>query len=106
MLRCSPWRNYLAATEAVLLFDAEIGKELSSKAAGSTNVDKHTGQSLRQPNMGGLESEGLAPKLLEESEKNLRVVSVLVLFARLTFQHELTHTHTHVCLFLQKKLCS
>ena len=38
------------------------------------------------------------------NRRRISVVSVLVLFARLTFQHELTHTH--VCLFLQKKLCS
>ena len=71
LLRCSPWRNYMAAAEAELRLDAEIRKELSS--SDSSGTDKLAGrraESMRQKFVGGLDSDKLAPKLREESQKN------------------------------------
>jgi hypothetical protein len=67
LIRCSPWRNYLAAAEAELKLDAELQKELSNDAS---SVDKLAGRSMRRKFVGGLDSDGLSPKLHEESKKN------------------------------------
>jgi tetratricopeptide (TPR) repeat protein len=67
LIRCSPWRNYLAAAEAELRLDAALQKELSN---GATLADKLGGRNMRQKFVGGLDSDGLLPKLHEESKKN------------------------------------
>jgi tetratricopeptide (TPR) repeat protein len=67
LIRCSPWRNYLAAAEAELNLDAELQKELSNDAS---LADKLGGRSMRQKFVGRLDSDGLFPKLHKESKKN------------------------------------
>jgi hypothetical protein len=61
LIRCSPWRNYLAAAEAELMLGVEIRKEGSVDAA----LAKQGGQSMRQRFVGDMDSEGLSPKLQE-----------------------------------------
>lgn len=61
LIRCSPWRNYLAAAEAELMLGVEIRKEESVDAA----LAKQGGQSMRQRFVGDMDSEGLSPKLQE-----------------------------------------
>jgi len=66
LMRCSPWRNYLAAAEAELMLDIEIQKEGSVE----TSASKHGGQSMRQRFVGDLDSDGLSPKLHELSQQD------------------------------------
>ena len=64
LVRCSPWRNYLAAAEAELMLGAELRNEGSVEASAA----KHGGQSMRQRFVGDLDSDGFAPKLEELSK--------------------------------------
>ena len=66
MIRCSPWRNYLAAAEAELMLGVEIRKE---ESVGATFA-KQGGQSMRQRFVGDMDSEGLSPKLQELSQQD------------------------------------
>ena len=68
LIRCSPWRNYMAAAEAQLMLCAEIRKETSDSVA--TNSAKHGGLSMRQRFVGDMDSEGLSPKLYELSKQD------------------------------------
>lgn len=61
MMRCSTWRNYTAAAEAMLRLGVEIRK--ARQEGSGTNAGDPT--SLRGRFVGAFESEGLAPKLEE-----------------------------------------
>jgi hypothetical protein len=67
VLRCSPWRTYEAAAEALLKLGSEVQKSAGRIAEGTEKVDV-----LRTRYVGGLDNEGYTPKLQEEVKINHR----------------------------------
>lgn len=74
LLRCSPWRNYEATAEALLKCGAEVrrrragiegGINKSTDGDGTPAVDE-----MRTRYVGGLDNEGLTPKLEDEVKIN------------------------------------
>lgn len=85
LMRCSPWRNYLAAAEAELMLETEIRKEANVE----TSPTKH-GQSLRKRFVGDLDSDGLSPKLAELSQQDHSGTSSQLLYANACIQLSLS----------------
>lgn len=67
ILRCSPWRTYQSAAEALLKLGSEVQKSAGKIAEGSDGVDK-----MRTRYVGGLDNTGYTPKLQEETKVNHR----------------------------------
>ena len=76
LLRCSAWRTYEAAAEALLNLGVHVGRALkyeeespsspsSGEVKGADQVDN-----MRSRYVGGLDNEGLLPWLKEESQQN------------------------------------
>ena len=70
LLRCSPWRTYEAAAEALLQVGAHVQRALNDNTSALPAVDPV--DDLRTRYVGGLDSVGLAPKLQEEAKQNHR----------------------------------
>ena len=67
ILRCSPWRTYEAAAEALLKLGSEVQKAAGKIVEGTEKVD-----AMRTRYVGGLDNEGYTPKLQEEVKTNHR----------------------------------
>jgi tetratricopeptide (TPR) repeat protein len=69
LLRCSPWRTYEAAAEALLQLGLHVKRAMtsSSSPAPGGKIDDLCGRYV-----GGLSNDGLAPILQEEFKKNHR----------------------------------
>jgi tetratricopeptide (TPR) repeat protein len=69
LLRCSPWRTYEAAAEALLQLGVHVQRAMTSNssAAPGEKIDD-----LRGRYVGGLGNDGLAPILQEEVKRNHR----------------------------------
>ena len=67
LLRCSPWRTYEAAAEALLKLGYEVQKSAGTIVGGVEETDK-----MRTRYVGGLDSTGYTPKLQEEVQVNHR----------------------------------
>lgn len=65
LLRCSRWKTYEAAAEALLRLGAEVRKASSSTQPVETIVDN-----MRSRYVGGLDKNGFQPKLQEELKIN------------------------------------
>jgi hypothetical protein len=73
LMRCSAWRNYSAAAEAMLRLGVEAHKackEGDTATTSTTGTDKSSKTILRGRFVGGLDSDGLWPKLEEESKQD------------------------------------
>jgi hypothetical protein len=90
LLRCSPWRVMESVVEALLRLSREVdlarqGLDEVSKSSSGETSDLH-----RAPFVGGLDSHGLTPLLLEECRKNPRETALqMVLRAITLFEQEL-----------------
>jgi hypothetical protein len=67
LMRCSPWRNYLAAAEAILRVGFEVRKALEDPTRYRKEADV---SDLRGRFVGGLDSDGCFPLLQEEAKRN------------------------------------
>ncbi len=65
LLRCSRWKSYEAAAEALLRLGAEVRKAVSTGQTMETIVDD-----MRSRYVGGLDRNGYQPKLQEELKVN------------------------------------
>ena len=72
LLRCSPWRSYEAAAEAILRLGSEVQKSANLVVGGGT---KKTIDEFRTRYVGGLDNDGYTPKLQEEVKNNHRGTS-------------------------------
>lgn len=72
LIRCSPWRTYESAAEAMLRLGREV-KKMKSSISEPQNYEidqSDTDRDKRPRYVGGLDREGLAPKLREEYKIN------------------------------------
>jgi tetratricopeptide (TPR) repeat protein len=69
LLRCSPWRTYEAAAEALLQLGLHVRRAMTSNSSGAPGgkIDNPRGCYV-----GGLVNDGLAPILQEEAKQNHR----------------------------------
>lgn len=71
LLRCSPWRAYQSAAEALLRLGAEVKKATNAGTTAVTMVDD-----MRSRYVGGLDKNGYQPKLQEELKVNHRQLAL------------------------------
>jgi hypothetical protein len=81
LLRCSPWRTYEAAAEALLKLGSEVQKaagQLLLEGGGGGHKGAEKVDELRTRYVGGLDNEGYTPKLQEEVKINHRGKRILL----------------------------
>ena len=89
VLRCSPWRTYEAAAEAMLRFGREMDKARDSGMYPPLGDKSQRGDTGRARYVGGLASDGLAEEFHEECAVNHREKALdLILRAITIFGHE------------------
>jgi hypothetical protein len=69
LLRCSPWRSYESAAEAMLRLSREVLKTGDALDGGEKlGGDSERGDPMRQKYVGGVGNEGFTPTLAEERQ--------------------------------------
>jgi hypothetical protein len=84
LLRCSPWRTYEAAAEALLKLGAEVQKAAGQLEGGGGGGHKGAEKvdEMRTRYVGGLDNEGYTPKLQEEVKINHRGKRIILLWSK------------------------
>jgi hypothetical protein len=89
VLRCSPWRTYESAAEAILRLAREMDKARASEKYSTGNqIEKN--DTIRARYVGGLSTDGLRLDFIKECSVNHREKALeLILRAISIFEHEL-----------------
>jgi len=91
LLRCSPWRTYESAVEAMLRLAREVDL-IQKQPDGISSESQYGGDSkdpMRARYVGGLDSEGLVPELREVCKANHRAKALeIALRAISLYEHE------------------